>query len=60
MILVAPTSFVRWGPGMVNMNDRIFALGVYTGYGLITQTVEEYHAANNSWYVLYLIYRKIN
>ena len=40
------SSFDRMGPGLINLNGRIFALGSITPD---TQTVEEYHTSSNSW-----------
>ena len=40
------SNFNRWGPGLVNMNGRIFAHGAVTAD---TQCVEEYRTTTNSW-----------
>ena len=41
------SSFVdRLGPGLINVNGRIFALGAYSG---ATDVVEEFLPATNTW-----------
>ena len=47
-IQVASSSVDRIGPGLVNVNGRIFALATYGGE---TDGVEEFLLATNTWQV---------
>jgi hypothetical protein len=47
---MAASAVDRLGPGLVNLNGRIFALA---GFTTDTHVIEEFFLSNNSWYVHY-------